>query len=115
MKHTGRPIINPEAYYGSRDTIAITPGPGGAHNWSPMSFNPATGLVYIPASTTGSFSFAVDPNSNSNQALQNMGIDAFVRPSGCGDRTRVPPSSPPHDRPEPPPRVSAARWSPGTR
>ncbi len=25
------------------------PGPFGAHNWHPMSFNPKTGLVYLPA------------------------------------------------------------------
>ena len=25
------------------------PGPFGAHNWHPMSFNPQTGLVYLPA------------------------------------------------------------------
>ena len=28
------------------DTV---PGPYGAHNWHPMSFNPQTGLVYLPA------------------------------------------------------------------
>jgi len=27
----------------------IYPGMAGAHNWQPMSFSPATGLVYIPA------------------------------------------------------------------
>jgi quinohemoprotein ethanol dehydrogenase len=27
----------------------IVPGPGGAHNWQPMSWNPALGLAYIPA------------------------------------------------------------------
>jgi quinohemoprotein ethanol dehydrogenase len=27
------------------------PGPLGAHNWHPMSFNPTTGLVYLPAQT----------------------------------------------------------------
>ena len=27
----------------------IIPGPYGAHNWHPMSFNPQTGLVYLPA------------------------------------------------------------------
>ena len=43
---TGRPIVNPEAYYG-KEAISISPGGGGAHNWSPMSFNPNTGLVYI--------------------------------------------------------------------
>src|SRR5438067_12031527 len=44
---TGRPIVNPEALYGL-DAISISPGGGGAHNWSPMSFKPSTGLVYIP-------------------------------------------------------------------
>ena len=54
---TGRPIVNPEAIYGG-DSIAITPGGGGAHNWSPMSYNPATGLVYIPTSTANTFTYA---------------------------------------------------------
>jgi quinohemoprotein ethanol dehydrogenase len=45
----GRPMVNPEAYY-DRDGVEIFPTGGGAHNWSPMSYNPATGLVYIPAS-----------------------------------------------------------------
>ena len=50
-QETGRPIINPEAHYDHNDeTVSISPGPGGAHNWSPMSFNPNTGLVYIPSS-----------------------------------------------------------------
>jgi quinohemoprotein ethanol dehydrogenase len=46
----GRPIENPEArfYKTGRPFIAI-PGALGAHNWHPMSFNPRTGLVYIPA------------------------------------------------------------------
>jgi hypothetical protein len=29
--------------------IAMMPGPGGAHSWQPMAYNPGTGLVYIPA------------------------------------------------------------------
>jgi quinohemoprotein ethanol dehydrogenase len=57
---TGRPIINPEVYYGT-DSIAVTPGGGGAHNWSPMSYNPTTGLTYIPASTLNTFTYAADP------------------------------------------------------
>jgi quinohemoprotein ethanol dehydrogenase len=54
---TGRPIINPEAHYGA-DAISISPGGGGGHNWSPMSFNPKTGLMYIPASTANSWTYA---------------------------------------------------------
>ena len=39
--------MNPAAYY-DKDPIALFPTGGGAHNWSPMSYSPATGLVYIP-------------------------------------------------------------------
>jgi PQQ-dependent dehydrogenase (methanol/ethanol family) len=56
---TGRPIVNDAAFYGT-DAILISPGGGGAHNWSPMSFNPAAGLVYIPTSTNNSFSYAAE-------------------------------------------------------
>jgi quinohemoprotein ethanol dehydrogenase len=52
----GRPLINPEAFYG-KDPITIFPTAGGAHNWSPMSYNPATGLIYIPT-TYGSWTYA---------------------------------------------------------
>src|SRR5580704_14801626 len=52
----GRPQVNPEALYG-KDAVTIFPTAGGAHNWSPMSYNPATGLVYIPA-TYGSWTYA---------------------------------------------------------
>jgi quinohemoprotein ethanol dehydrogenase len=54
---TGRPIVNPEARYG-REPVSIFPSAGGAHNWSPMSFNPATGLVYISGNTASSWTFA---------------------------------------------------------
>lgn len=43
----GRPIEVPAAR-GDAPYDAI-PGPFGAHNWHPMSFNPQTGLVYLPA------------------------------------------------------------------
>jgi quinohemoprotein ethanol dehydrogenase len=52
----GRPMVNPEAFYG-KDPITIYPTAGGAHNWAPMSYNPATGLVYIPT-TYGNWTFA---------------------------------------------------------
>src|SRR3954470_20257575 len=43
----GRPIELPAAR--DADQYESIPGPDGAHNWQPMSFNPVTGLVYIPA------------------------------------------------------------------
>jgi quinohemoprotein ethanol dehydrogenase len=49
LNDAGRPMVNPEAYYDT-EPLAVYPTGGGAHNWAPMSFNPNTGLVYIPAS-----------------------------------------------------------------
>ncbi|MEJ1237253.1 PQQ-dependent dehydrogenase, methanol/ethanol family [Chryseolinea sp. T2] len=45
---TGRPNIPPGARY-ENGPAYITPSPHGAHSWHAMSFNPTTGLVYIPA------------------------------------------------------------------
>jgi PQQ-dependent dehydrogenase (methanol/ethanol family) len=56
---TGRPIINPEVKY-DKDPVPVSPGGGGAHNWSPMSYNPQTGLVYIPTRGWDTFSYAAD-------------------------------------------------------
>jgi quinohemoprotein ethanol dehydrogenase len=44
----GRPVEVPEARSPDKPFDSI-PGPYGAHNWHPMSFNPGTGLVYLPA------------------------------------------------------------------
>jgi quinohemoprotein ethanol dehydrogenase len=48
MGKGGRPVVNPAAYY-DQEPISVFPTGGGGHNWSPMSYNPNTGLVYIPA------------------------------------------------------------------
>ncbi len=45
---TGRPVEVPGARYGDRPA-RITPSYAGAHNWQAMSYNPLTGLTYIPA------------------------------------------------------------------
>ncbi len=57
---TGRPVENPEADW-SKEPKLVSPGPLGAHNWQPMSFNPATGLVYIPMQEALAY-FAPDPD-----------------------------------------------------
>jgi quinohemoprotein ethanol dehydrogenase len=73
MGEGGRPVVNPEAYY-DQDPISIYPTGGGAHNWAPMSFNPNTGLVYIPASYS-SFPYQA-------QVELKPGSTGYVRPSG---------------------------------
>lgn len=45
---TGRPVEVPGARY-ENGVAQVSPGPMGAHNWHAMSYNPGTGLVYIPA------------------------------------------------------------------
>ena len=71
---TGRPIINQEALYDKDSAVSVSPGPGGAHNWSPMSFNPATGLIYIPTATSTSFNYTLQSDFNYKPGQQNMGI-----------------------------------------
>jgi quinohemoprotein ethanol dehydrogenase len=51
---TGRPIENPDIRYDKTGKRAqLLPGALGAHSWQAMSFNPKTGLVYIPAQEIG--------------------------------------------------------------
>ena len=109
---TGRPMIRPEARYGKDQTIMIMPGPGGAHNWAPMSFNPNTGLMYIPSNASSSSQYAITPNfvydpTRSNTGLArggNRGGNAPPNPNaiqdpaaavGAGQAAPPPPTAPP--------------------
>jgi quinohemoprotein ethanol dehydrogenase len=77
---TGRPIETRQARYGYQAETQW-PGPGGAHNWHPMSFNPGTGLVYIPA-LESSFKYVRERDFTRVPGFWNMGIDlsaAFTR------------------------------------
>ncbi len=52
--NTGRPIMNPAARYDVTGNGFIqVPSFAGAHNWHPMSYSPATGLMYIPTMEVG--------------------------------------------------------------
>jgi len=82
---TGRPIINPEAHYDNGGgTVTVQPGAGGGHNWSPMSYNPGSGLVYIPTSTTSSGTYTVDPNFTYVPGRSNTGLLRGNRGGGGG-------------------------------
>src|SRR5499427_7715766 len=98
---TGRPIINPEAHYDHNDeTVTISPGPGGGHNWSPMSFNPTTGMVYIPTSTSSSSTYTVDPNFTYTPGRSNTGLlrgnrgggGAAPAPQPTANPAKIPPA-----------------------
>jgi alcohol dehydrogenase (cytochrome c)/quinohemoprotein ethanol dehydrogenase len=76
----GRPIENPAARYGdTKKPFVASPGPGGAHDWQPMTFSPRTGLVYIPA-TESSYLYIDDPTEGGAGPTRlgyNTGAGAF--------------------------------------
>jgi quinohemoprotein ethanol dehydrogenase len=74
---TGRPIETLQANYGNELT-ELSPGPGGGHNWHPMSFNPATGLVYIPAQQS-TFTYTNDPDFQ-RTSRENLGVSIVAPP-----------------------------------
>jgi PQQ-dependent dehydrogenase (methanol/ethanol family) len=89
---TGRPIFNPEALY-SKDPVSVSPGPGGGHNWAAMSFNPATGLVYIPATVSSSFNFEVVDDFVYKPGELNLGIVWGPRPAAPETPATPPPAN----------------------
>ncbi len=120
-ERTGRPFINPEAHYGS-ETIQISPGPGGAHNWSPMSFNPGTGLVYIPTSLSSSSVFAVEPDYVKKPNQSNIGVRRGPPPANGQGIAPAPAATlppPPAIGPEAPPagtpNGALVAWDPVTQ
>jgi alcohol dehydrogenase (cytochrome c)/quinohemoprotein ethanol dehydrogenase len=79
----GRPIVHEAARYRDRPVV-LYPWPRGAHNWHPMSFNPETGLMYIPGQERA-FTYEADLDAM-------LGI-AFGRGSGPSSAATVEPPS----------------------
>jgi quinohemoprotein ethanol dehydrogenase len=69
---TGRPAIAANAFYDDGAFVGSPTGLG-AHNWSPMSYNPLTGLVYFRASRA-SMIYRTDPDFVFRDGLNNSGI-----------------------------------------
>lgn len=61
----------------ANEVVTIEPSPHGAHNWHSMSFNPKTGLVYIPAQESPFF-FTVDAEYEYKPGAWNIGYDKTV-------------------------------------
>jgi PQQ-dependent dehydrogenase (methanol/ethanol family) len=75
---TGRPRINPDAYYSSKRGVTVVPLQ--AHNTAQMAFNPATGLVYVPIAATTQFNFTAVPDFQIVPGVQTLGIRGFGEP-----------------------------------
>lgn len=76
---TGRPVETPDARLFNGKNVSL-PSNAGAHNWPPMSYNPNTGLVYIP---TMVFPVAFlqpteDKDRKPGQGKWNVGFDRMA-------------------------------------
>ncbi|HEY2033675.1 MAG TPA: PQQ-dependent dehydrogenase, methanol/ethanol family, partial [Rhizomicrobium sp.] len=70
---TGRPVENPDARYVGKMSV-VFPAETGAHNWQPMTYDPQTGLVYIPA-MDGAGIFVTQKNFDYKHGTWNLGVD----------------------------------------
>ncbi|HXW17841.1 MAG TPA: PQQ-dependent dehydrogenase, methanol/ethanol family [Candidatus Acidoferrales bacterium] len=74
---TGRPVETPIARYPGTDPAPVVPGPLGAHSWQPMSFDPLTGLVYIPVNDVG-FKYKSPDQFEVKSLAPNYGVDVVA-------------------------------------
>jgi quinohemoprotein ethanol dehydrogenase len=108
---TGRPVVNPEARYG-KEGVSVMPGPGGGHVWPPWSYNPTTGLVYIPSTIGGAYNYRANPDfvpfpteiGASGRGQMNMGT--AIAGGGRGGGGRGAPAAVAAPAPPPPPAAS---------
>jgi quinohemoprotein ethanol dehydrogenase len=70
---TGRPNVHPDALYS--DEKGVTVYPVQMHNTSQMSFNPNTGLVYVPIAAENTFSFVAAKSYDATPGNQNFGLN----------------------------------------
>ena len=74
---TGRPVETAIARYNSPNPPPVVPGPSGAHNWQPMSFDPLTGYVYFPVQDAG-FLYKSPQHWEMHNLSPNFGIDVVA-------------------------------------
>ncbi len=73
---TGRPVEVPGARYEDKPFLVV-PSYLGGHNWHPMSFNPDTGLVYIPVLDFGA-NYAQPENFRYRPGISNVGTHGIL-------------------------------------
>ncbi len=89
---TGRPAIHPDALYS--DEKGVTVYPVQMHNTSQTSFNPNTGLVYVPIAVENTFSFVAAKSYTPTPGSQNFGLNLGAARGG------TPMASPPPHGPD---------------
>src|SRR5580700_8506498 len=103
LDKNGRPIEAEGARF-ITDPVLLSPGPGGAHNWQPMAFNPINGLIYIPGQES-SGTYVPDPNFVFHYGYRNLGMAMSLNGPRRPDGQLTPgpgPATPPKPAKEPP-------------
>lgn len=95
---TGRPAIAANAYYTDGPFVGSPTG-AGAHNWSPWSYSPRTGLVYFQAGES-TLRYVDKPGWKFVPGGYNTGID------------RGPDAAPATDQNTTPPKAYVLAWDP---
>ncbi|ROZ71309.1 PQQ-dependent dehydrogenase, methanol/ethanol family [Ramlibacter sp. WS9] len=74
---TGRPVLTPDAdYLDGKGAKVILPSFLGAHSWQPMSFNPKTGYVYLPAQeSVAQLEAQKEPLFIPHKSVVNIGVE----------------------------------------
>jgi quinohemoprotein ethanol dehydrogenase len=72
LDKNGRPIEAKGARY-TTESVLLSPGPGGGHNWQPMSFDPVNKLVFIPGQESSGV-YTPDRNFKFNPGFRNTGM-----------------------------------------
>lgn len=84
---TGRPILDEEnaAYWKDGKRKLVTPAFWGAHDWQPMSYNPNTGLVYIPAHIMSAYyeHLPEAPKRNPFKSMYQLGLRTGMMPENA--------------------------------
>jgi len=79
---TGRPNENPNIRYETGES-KLWPGSIGGHNWQAMSYDPKTGLVYIPVHQIG-VRFSRNGGSENGFNVMGLSVEPIVERPGDG-------------------------------
>ena len=100
---TGKPMEAENVRYDKEDRT-VSPGPAGGHAWLGMSYNPNTGLVYLPA-LDSDFRYIAAPDFKPEVGVYSWGITFRMPPAPPGQQAQLPPA----------PGGSLVAWDPVTQ
>ena len=78
---TGRPVESPNIRY-QQGPVSFWPSPFGVHNWQAMSFNPVSGLMFIPTMKLGA-TYSISESDAADAEKLVVGARRYWYPIGA--------------------------------